>query len=118
MNLPAGVQQAPIAAAVGTRRPQRAQHHQFDELVSSIVESRPHLVDGWEATAVLESIGYTDARVQQELGVGDTRKAGDYVYARSREVRPPAARWSPASVESARAIVVRSGASTLIYAIP
>src|SRR5213592_2464382 len=54
----------------------------FDELVAAVRAVRPRLVDAWEATAVIESLGYTDARVQQEFGFSDTRAAGStLIYA-------------------------------------
>src|SRR5437667_4248697 len=85
----------------------------FDELVAAVRAVRPRLVDAWEATALIESLGYTDARVQQEFGFSDTRTAGEYLYPLCRGPLGPDDRWTPTS-EPAIAIFARAAASTLI----
>ena len=90
----------------------------LDALAVDVRAVRPNLIDGWEATALVESLGYTDGRVQRELGLNDTREAGEYVYSQSSALpRAPEARWTP-KTESLQTIVLRSAASTLIYAVP
>src|SRR5919197_2423056 len=89
----------------------------LDELVTTVRAARPRLVDAWEATAFIESLGYTDARVQQEFGFNDTRAVGEYLYPRCRGRLGAADRWTPA-VEPAGGIFARAAASTLIYAVP
>jgi hypothetical protein len=89
----------------------------FDELVAAVRAVRPRLVDAWEATAVIESLGYTDARVQQEFGFSDTRAAGEYLYPMCRGPVGPSERWAP-TAQPAVAIFTRAAASTLIYAVP
>jgi hypothetical protein len=89
----------------------------LDELVAAVRAARPRLVDAWEATALIESLGYTDARVQQEFGFSDTRAAGEYVYPLCRGRLGPGDRWAP-TVEPAATIFMRAAASTLIYALP
>ena len=37
------------------------------ELVTAVGRVRSHLLDAWEATALIESLGYTDARIRREL---------------------------------------------------
>src|SRR6266487_6963950 len=88
-----------------------------DELGAVVRGVRPRLVDAWEATAVIESLGYTDARVQQEFGFSDTRAAGEYLYPMCRGPVGPSERWAP-TAEPAVAIFTRAAASTLIYAVP
>ncbi len=89
----------------------------LDELVAAVQAARPRLVDAWEAAALIESLGYTDARVQHEFGFSDTRAAGEYVYPLCRGPLGPGDRWSPRA-ESAAAIFTRAAVSTLIYAVP
>src|SRR5437667_12355091 len=85
----------------------------LDDLVAAVRAVRPRLVDAWEATAVIESLGYTDARVQQEFGFSDTRAAGEYLDPLCRGPLGPDDRWTPTS-EPAIAIFARAAASTLI----
>jgi hypothetical protein len=87
------------------------------ELVAAVRAARPRLVDAWEATALIESLGYTDARVRREFGFSDTRAAGEYVYPFCKERVGPNERWAPPA-EPAAAIFTRAAASTLIYATP
>jgi hypothetical protein len=75
-------------------------------------------MDGWEAAALVESLGYTDARVQREFGFPDTRAAGVSIYEASRQAAALPEPWSPPSRESRWRLVIRSAASTLIYAVP
>src|SRR5205814_3914715 len=78
----------------------------LDELVAVVRGVRPRLVDAWEATALIESLGYTDARVQQEFGFSDTRTAGEYLYPLCRPLGPDD-RWTP-TAEPAIAIFTRA----------
>src|SRR5437867_640284 len=89
----------------------------LDELVAVVRAARPRLIDAWEATALIESLGYTDARVQHEFGFSDTRTAGEYLYPLCRAPLGPADRWAPAAARAV-AIFTRAAASTLIYAVP
>src|SRR6266513_6276456 len=81
----------------------------LDELVAAVRAVRPRLVDAWEATAVIESLGYTDARVQQEFGFSDTRAAGEYLYPMCRGPVGPSERWAP-TAEPAVLIFTRAAA--------
>src|ERR1700758_451820 len=51
------------------------------DLVSAVGRVRSHLLDAWEATALIESLGYTDARIRREFGFSDTAALGVYVFA-------------------------------------
>ena len=66
----------------------------IDEVVALVGHERPHLVDVWDALAVLEASGYTDARVSREFGLADTRELAEVVYAQL------SSRPLPASVSS------------------
>jgi len=106
-----------MAVQIETARPPSGDR--LDDVVSSVLQTRPKLIDAWEATAVLESLGYTDARVQREFGMSDARAAGEYLYARARrQPFSPTAIWKPAVQVSPGALIARSAASTLVYAVP
>ena len=65
-----------MTRAMATNQSSRA----VDEVVALVGHARPHLVDSWEALAVLEASGYTDARVYRELGLSDTRALAEQVF--------------------------------------
>ena len=76
-------------------------------------------MDEWEATAWVESFGWTDDRVQAAFGLSNTRALGRYVSSGSpaRVASAP----SPHSVrdrQTAVAIVAEAYSRTLIYALP
>src|SRR6185436_831647 len=54
----------------------------LEQVVTTVAQARPHLVDPWDAIAYLESIGYTDARVKREVGLADVKALGEHVYDR------------------------------------
>src|SRR3954464_3804072 len=62
----------------------------LDTVGTAVAYARPQLVDAWEAATVVESLGYTDARVRRELGLDDTHALGELVFARLAQ-RPIAA---------------------------
>jgi uncharacterized membrane protein len=89
-----------------------------DELMAAVARARPRLIDEWEATAFIESLGYTDTRIRREFGFPDTAALGAHVFDaladRPGEPAPP--------VESAarRPIVAffNSIGASLVYALP
>lgn len=89
----------------------------LDELVANVHAERSRLLDAWEATALVESLGYSDARVQREFGVRDTLAVGEYAYQQCRAQAGEESDWVP-KTESLTTIVTRSAASTLIYTVP
>jgi hypothetical protein len=89
----------------------------LDDLVADVRAARPRLLDRWEATALVESLGYTDTRVQRDFGFTDTLAVGTYVFSLGCPEPARIARWVP-KTESMLTIVTRSAASTLIYAVP
>jgi len=106
-----------MAMQVDTARP--PSHDRLDEVVALVLQSRRRMIDAWEATSALESLGYTDARVQREFGMSDARAAGEYVYAQAR--RQPFSdkeRWAPLNLVPPGALIARSAASTFVYAVP
>ena len=52
----------------------------LDDLTAAVASARPHLIDAWEAAALIESFGYTDARIRREFGFSDTAAIGAYVF--------------------------------------
>src|SRR3954466_4609453 len=53
----------------------------LDGLIDAVGNVRSPLLDPWEATALIESLGYTDARIRREFGYPDTAALGVYVFA-------------------------------------
>jgi hypothetical protein len=73
------------------------------EVIALVGQARPHLVDVWDVLAVLESSGYTDARVNREFGLTDTRELAELVYAElSSRPLPSTTGDSAAAEEDAR----------------
>src|SRR5262245_60376532 len=66
---------------------------QLEELREKVRALRPRLVDAWETTALIESLGYTDGRVQREFGFADTLEAGEYLHGLSADDDVPEQRW-------------------------
>src|SRR5437870_3942764 len=89
----------------------------FDDVVTGVGNARPHLVDAWEATALIESFGYTDARVKRDFGLDDTRALGECVFDRLSGRRVPVAAADAADDETRPALRDAIGASW-ICAIP
>ena len=94
-------------------------------LVGAVRKRAPDLVDEWEATAWVESFGWTDDRIRTAFGLSDTRALGRYIY----EHPLPGRVWSspaapapapPAQTHDQTAAAVAAGAyaRTLIYALP
>jgi hypothetical protein len=89
----------------------------LDDLVATVRSSRARLVDAWEATALIESLGYTDARVGAEFGFPDTMTLGAYVFDRlSRDVPSPGVAVD--TPEHRLVDFANSAGSTFVYAIP
>jgi hypothetical protein len=89
----------------------------LERLASEVRSARPHLVDHWEATAVVEALGYNDGRVQREFGLANTLEVGEYIWEGRAPVGVPLPPWIP-ETESTGRIVARSAISTLVYAVP
>ena len=88
-------------------------------LVGAVRRRAPDLVDEWEATAWIESFGWTDDRVRAAFGLSDTRALGRYVYECSpARVAPAPSIRSAGDRQTALAIVAGAYSSTLVYALP
>jgi len=113
---------APRAAQQPRVVPQPDRDRQADEqrlraLTAEVRRLRPQLFDRWEATAVVESLGYNDGRVRQEFGLANTLEVGDLIAYERRAIDMQVTPWQP-EVERASRIALRSAVSTLVYAVP
>jgi hypothetical protein len=88
------------------------------DLVTAVGRVRSHLLDAWEATALIESLGYTDARIRREFGYPDTAALGVYVFAALSD-QPDAGEEAPEDTypHPLLSLLDAIGAS-LIYALP
>lgn len=73
----------------------------MQDVLALVGHARPHLVDVWDALAVLEANGYTDARVSREFGLTDTRELAEQVYEQLAARPLPAATASESAAEEA-----------------
>jgi hypothetical protein len=90
----------------------------LEEVIAAVTSIRPHLVDSWEATALIESLGYTDARIRRELGFSDAAALGAHVFA-ALSARPRSRAQSAAPRERRAIAALLSGiAISLVYAVP
>jgi hypothetical protein len=90
----------------------------LDELVDAVGNVRSHLLDAWEAAALIESLGYTDARIRREFGYSDTAALGVYVFdALSRRPRGDDFEPEPPEPWPILRLIDAIGAS-LVYALP
>lgn len=92
-------------------------------LVGAVRRSAPDLVDEWEATAWVESFGWTDDRIQASFGLPTTRALGRHIYLQPREAAELTARAASDPDEDAAApteVTTLPGAysRSFVYAIP
>ena len=118
MNLVSPNETRPSLVSLSGGRAAPESGGELAEWVARVQALQPRLVDAWEATALVESLGYTDRLVQQEFGFTDTRAAGDYVFGLTDGPGSVKDSWAPPKTDSPLAIIVRSAASSLIYAVP
>src|SRR5215210_375297 len=91
----------------------------LDQLVTAVASARPRLLDAWETTALIESLGYTDARIRREFDFADTAALGRHVFdTLSRRPTPPAAAIDRPPERPAIVSLLNSVASSLVYALP
>jgi hypothetical protein len=97
----------------------RTREGALGELTAAVAGARPRLIDPWEAVAIIESLGYTDARIRREFGFSDTAALGGYVFDTLAQL--PAAPVEPIEpAERRRPIVslVNCIGASLVYALP
>ena len=98
-------------------RDARAARAGLDELIAAVGRARPRLIDSWEATALIESFGYTDTRIRREFGFPDTASLGAHVFAaRAPEIAPAV----PVELRPWRPLLTfaQSVGASLVYALP
>ncbi len=54
------------------------------KLIRAVAKVSPQLADHWQATAIIESLGYTDRIIEKEFGFSDALSLGCYVYEHSQ----------------------------------
>ena len=57
-----------------------SQEQKLSDLVRAVESISPQLFDDWQATAIIESLGYTDRVIQAEFGFDHALALGQYVY--------------------------------------
>lgn len=95
-----------------------------DELERAVAAASPQLIDAWEATALIESFGYTDHAIKQEFGLANTLALGSRIYERfgsevprqNSKQFPHRSRWQ----RVARGIgnSAKTFSSSFIYSLP
>lgn len=90
----------------------------LQQLEGAVRRAAPDLTDEWEATAWVESLGWTDERARLAFGLGDTRALGRYIYERQPRGGGTVGVAPTADGESNLSIVIGAHSRTLIYALP
>ena len=93
----------------------------LDELTSAVERTRPRLIDSWETAALIESLGYTDARIRCEFGFSDTAALGAHVFdTLGRKPVAPAPLASTSTPPDRRPLLelANSIGASLVYAVP
>ncbi len=89
----------------------------LEELIATVDRTHPKLVDRWEATAVVESLGYSDRRVAESFGVASTLAVGSLLL-REQSRHPGPAATPPPVQNSGEATLAKAAVSSLVYAMP
>lgn len=100
-------------------------HHldeaQLSELMAKVMGVNPHLADGWQATAIIESLGYTDRSIQAEFGFPDALALGNHVYEHycsSSQPSNPSITLPQTSFKEEALIFLREFSKSFIFAVP
>jgi hypothetical protein len=94
----------------------------LQELLESVENVNPQLANYWQATAIIESLGYTDRAIQKEFNFPDALSLGKYIYERhcpssARKSLPERQNfWRKASQEIG--IFIEQFSRSFVYAIP
>ena len=94
----------------------------LQKVAAAVRRNAPDLIDDWEATAWVESFGWTDERVKAALALPDTRTLGRRVFELSDGISAPAADVDvdEDDTDESTALIALLGtySRTLIYAFP
>jgi uncharacterized membrane protein len=91
----------------------------LQNLVGAVRRSAPDLVDEWEATAWIESFGWTDERIRRAFGLADTRAMGRHVFEQpSGPAGVPVEKASRSRTERSWVTLASAYSRTLVYALP
>lgn len=70
----------------------------ISRLIAQVTEICPQLADCWQATAVIESLGYTDGIIEKEFGFANALSLGKYVYEHYQPLLPKLLTPTPISL--------------------
>ncbi len=94
----------------------------LSELIAQVETVSPKLVDCWQATAIVESLGYTDRIIQAEFDFQNALEIGEYIYQHNNpppttpEIKPRT-NWKATATTEVYAFVEQFSRS-FVYAIP
>ena len=95
---------------------------QLSELITKVEAVSPKLVDCWQATAIVESLGYTDRIIQAEFDFANALEIGKYIYQHNNpslntpKIKPRTS-WQTTFAAEIYAFVEQFSRS-FVYAIP
>jgi hypothetical protein len=92
------------------------------QLLEAVESVNPQLVDYWQATAIIESLGYTDRIIKEEFGFPNARSLGQYIYEQHKPHFLPKLPPSPQSfrqkIFKELSIFIEQFSRSFVYAIP
>lgn len=95
---------------------------QLSALIAQVQTVSPKLVDPWQATAIVESLGYTDRLIQAEFDFANALEIGRYIYQQqdlilTSPTTNPRQNWKAIAQGEITAFFERFSRS-FVYAIP
>jgi O-antigen/teichoic acid export membrane protein len=98
------------------------QSEKLANLINAVQGISPELADFWQATAIIESLGYTDGIILKEFDFPDALSLGKYVYEHHQpskvcQLAPPTKNPWKQAVEQLR-IFVSQFSRSFLYAVP
>ena len=97
-------------------------NQKLSELITKVETVSPQLVDCWQATAIVESLGYTDRIIQAEFNFANALEIGEYIYQHNSHLpisskTKPRTSWQTTFAAEIYAFVEQFSRS-FVYAIP
>jgi hypothetical protein len=97
----------------------------LEPLLNRVASTCPSLADPFEATAIVESFGYTDRIIREEFGVADSRALGQAIFSclasDPRPITPgvgPRARQTRSRLSDDLRLLAQTCSLSLIYSLP